>query len=165
MTRWRTSWWEGGIRGATVSRSGLTRASDRRHSGNVCSSSYATGRCHGFGDDQRWTQGRIKTLIGRMFHIGYTIEGLDKLLRRHGRRCRFPPCVRWNIVTAWRQEACPAREATTTALGGLRPATGVTLLAAVAGRVAGHDSAVLAGNAERAPTLGVGALPIKIVRR
>ena len=30
---------------------------------------------HGFAHDQRWTLGRIKTLIGRLFHVGYTIEG------------------------------------------------------------------------------------------
>jgi transposase len=31
---------------------------------------------HGFANDQRWTLGRIKTLIGRLFHVGYTVEGL-----------------------------------------------------------------------------------------
>jgi putative transposase len=30
---------------------------------------------HGFADDQRWTLRRIKTLIGRLFHVGYTIQG------------------------------------------------------------------------------------------
>ncbi|GGS69188.1 hypothetical protein GCM10010156_30180 [Planobispora rosea] len=35
---------------------------------------------HGFADDQRWTLGRVKTVIGRMFHVGYTIEGVAKLL-------------------------------------------------------------------------------------
>ncbi len=30
---------------------------------------------HGFAGDQRWTLGRIKTLIGRLFHVGYTPEG------------------------------------------------------------------------------------------
>jgi len=25
--------------------------------------------------DQRWTLGRIKTLIGKLFHVGYTAEG------------------------------------------------------------------------------------------
>ena len=39
---------------------------------------------HGFAGDQRWTLGRIKTLIGRMFHVGYTPEGVWKLMRRHG---------------------------------------------------------------------------------
>ena len=37
---------------------------------------------HGFAGDQRWTLGRIKTLIRRLFHVGYTPEGVWKLLRR-----------------------------------------------------------------------------------
>lgn len=39
---------------------------------------------HGFAGDQRWTLGRIKMLIGKLFHVGYTVEGSWKLLRRHG---------------------------------------------------------------------------------
>jgi putative transposase len=39
---------------------------------------------HGFTDDQRWTLKRVKTLIGRLFHIGYTVQGVWKLLKRHG---------------------------------------------------------------------------------
>jgi transposase len=45
---------------------------------------------HGFGDDQRWTLARVKTLIGKLFHIGYTIEGVSKLLRRHGWSVQVP---------------------------------------------------------------------------
>jgi len=36
---------------------------------------------HGFVNDQRWTLGRMKTLIGRLFHVGYTVEGTSKLTR------------------------------------------------------------------------------------
>jgi hypothetical protein len=35
---------------------------------------------HGFAGDQRWTLARIKTLIGKLFHVGYTIEGTWKLM-------------------------------------------------------------------------------------
>ena len=45
---------------------------------------------HGFVSDQRWTLGRIKTLIGRLFHVGYTVEGTWKLMRRHGWSCQVP---------------------------------------------------------------------------
>ena len=38
----------------------------------------------GFAHDQRWTLGRVKTLTGRLFHVGYTVEGTSKLLRRPG---------------------------------------------------------------------------------
>ncbi len=34
--------------------------------------------------DQRWTLARIKTLIGRLFHVSYTVEGTWGLLKRHG---------------------------------------------------------------------------------
>jgi putative transposase len=44
---------------------------------------------HGFADDQRWTPGRIKTLVGRLFHKGYTIQ-VAKLLKRHGWSCQVP---------------------------------------------------------------------------
>ncbi|MEO3766082.1 winged helix-turn-helix domain-containing protein [Streptomyces sp. B8F3] len=30
----------------------------------------------------------MKLLIGRLFHVGYTLQGVWKLLRRHGCRCR-----------------------------------------------------------------------------
>ena len=45
---------------------------------------------HGFAADQRWTLGRIKTLIGGLFHVGYTVEGTWKLMRRHGWSCQVP---------------------------------------------------------------------------
>ncbi|MDT0566321.1 winged helix-turn-helix domain-containing protein [Streptomyces sp. DSM 3412] len=44
---------------------------------------------HGWAD-QRWTPARVKTLIGRLFHVSSTVEGtcavegIRRLLRRHG---------------------------------------------------------------------------------
>nr|WP_308433437.1 winged helix-turn-helix domain-containing protein [Streptomyces alanosinicus] len=38
---------------------------------------------HGWAD-QRWTLARVKTLIGRMFHVSCTVEGTWRLLKRHG---------------------------------------------------------------------------------
>ncbi|MFE5550312.1 winged helix-turn-helix domain-containing protein [Streptomyces sp. NPDC056534] len=38
---------------------------------------------HGWAD-QRWTLARIKTLIGRIFHVSYMVEGTWRLLKRHG---------------------------------------------------------------------------------
>ena len=34
--------------------------------------------------DQRWTLNRIKTLIGKLFHVGNTVERTWKLMRRRG---------------------------------------------------------------------------------
>lgn len=66
---------------------------------------------HGFTGDQYWTLGRIKTLIGRLFHIGYTVEGVWKLLRRHGWSCQVP--VRQAMerdeqaITDWKDQVWP----------------------------------------------------------
>jgi putative transposase len=66
---------------------------------------------HGFADDQRWTLGRIKTLIGRLFHVGYTVEGVWRLMRRHGWSCQVP--VRQAMerdeasIEIWKKEVWP----------------------------------------------------------
>ena len=74
---------------------------------------------HGFVNDQRWTLGRIKTLIGRLFHVGYTVEGTSKLMRPHGWSAQVP--VRQAMerdetaVAVWNAEVWPeitARRAT-----------------------------------------------------
>jgi hypothetical protein len=66
---------------------------------------------HGFADDQRWTLPRIKTLIGKLFHIGYTIEGVSKLLVYHG-RAHEPKSFAWSdyrdlIISVHRQLDAP----------------------------------------------------------
>ncbi|MDQ1028552.1 transposase [Streptomyces umbrinus] len=46
---------------------------------------------YGWKDDSRdWTLKRIKLLIGRLFHVGYTIQGVWKLMRRHGWTAQVP---------------------------------------------------------------------------
>jgi transposase len=66
---------------------------------------------HGFAGDQRWTLGRIKTLIGKLFHVGYTAEGVWKLMRRHGWSCQVP--VRQALerddeaVAVWKDQVWP----------------------------------------------------------
>ena len=59
---------------------------------------------HGFANDQRWTLGRIKTLIGRLFHVGYTIEGTSKLMGGTAGRPRSRSGRRWNAMT--RRSSC-----------------------------------------------------------
>ena len=74
---------------------------------------------HGSAADQWWTLGRIKTLIGRLFHVGYTVEGTGKLMPRHGWSAQVP--VRQvlerdeDAVAVWKAEVWPeikARRAT-----------------------------------------------------
>jgi transposase len=46
---------------------------------------------HGWTDEsQGCTLTRVKLLIGRMFHTGYTVQGVWKLLRRHGWSAQVP---------------------------------------------------------------------------
>ncbi|MFI8791389.1 winged helix-turn-helix domain-containing protein [Streptomyces sp. NPDC055105] len=39
---------------------------------------------HGWVDDQVWTAARVRTLIGRTFHISYSVCGVTRLLHRMG---------------------------------------------------------------------------------
>ncbi len=65
---------------------------------------------HGWAD-QRWTLARIKTLIGRLFHVSYTEEGIWRLLKRHGWSWQQP--TRRAIerdddaVEVWKKETWP----------------------------------------------------------
>jgi transposase len=60
----------------------------------------------GWGEDQRWTLARVTTLIGRLFHVRYTLRGTSYLLHRIG----FTPQVPVHraaerdedAITAWR---------------------------------------------------------------
>jgi putative transposase len=38
----------------------------------------------GWAEDQRWTLKRVITLIGRLFHVRYTLRGTSYLLHRIG---------------------------------------------------------------------------------
>lgn len=67
---------------------------------------------HGWDDEfQGWTLKRVKLLIGRMFHVGYTIQGGWKPLRRHGWSAQVP--LRRAIerddeaIEVWKAEAWP----------------------------------------------------------
>ena len=111
VRRWRRAWAEGGIEGlkskGPVSRERLSPQQWARLEQELRRGPLA----HGFADDQRWTLVRIKTLIGRLFHVGYTVEGTWKLLRRHGWSCQVP--VRQAMerdeeaIAVWKAEVWP----------------------------------------------------------
>jgi transposase len=64
---------------------------------------------HGWAEDQRWTLERVATLIGRLFHVRYTLRGTSYLLHRIG----FTPQVPAHraaerdeaAIAAWREVA------------------------------------------------------------
>jgi putative transposase len=109
--RWRQAWRDGGT-AALRSRGPVSRErlSPRRWA-RLEAELRRGPLAHGFAQDQRWTLGRIKTLIGKLFHIGYTVEGIWKLLRRHGWSCQVP--VRQAMerddaaVAVWKAEVWP----------------------------------------------------------
>lgn len=111
VRRWQQAWRDGGTAAlrsrGPVSRERLSPQQWARLEAELRKGPLA----HGFASDQRWTLGRIKTLIGRLFHVGYTIEGTSKLMRRHGWSAQVP--VRQaterddEAVAVWKAEVWP----------------------------------------------------------
>ncbi|MDH6703345.1 transposase [Kitasatospora sp. MAA19] len=79
VERWRRQWRERGEAGVLSKGSpGRPRLSERQ----IASLERELERgplAHGW-EDQRWTLARVKALIGRLFHVGYTVEGAWALL-------------------------------------------------------------------------------------
>jgi transposase len=111
VRRWHRAWRDGGTQAlkskGPVSRERLSLQQWARLEAELKKGPLA----HGFANDQRWTLGRIKTLIGKLFHVGYTVEGVWKLMRRHGWSCQVP--VRQALgrdeeaVAVWKAEVWP----------------------------------------------------------
>ena len=75
VRRWRQAWRDGGT-AALRSRGPVSR--ERLSPRRWARLKLELGKgplAHGFAGDQRWTLGRIKTLIGKLFHVGYTVGG------------------------------------------------------------------------------------------
>ncbi|ALO11705.1 Putative transposase [Streptomyces venezuelae] len=67
---------------------------------------------HGW-EDQRWTLSRVKTVIGRRFHLTYTVQGVRNLLVRNGWSCQVPArrvMERDDAVAGWVKEVSPCAE-------------------------------------------------------
>ena len=113
VQRWRRAWTGGGI--TALGSSGpasVPRISREQFA--VLEAELAKGpTAHGWAD-QKWTLARIKTMIGRRFHLFYTIQGVAKLLKRNGWSCQVP--ARRAIerdeaaVTGWVKEVWPQVE-------------------------------------------------------
>ena len=113
VQRWRRSWSKGGPRAlrsrGSASPPRLSEAQFAQLEGELMKGPVA----HGW-PDQRWTLTRIKTVIGRRFHKSYTIQGVHKLLIRHGFSHQVPArrAVERNedAVTGWVKETWPQAE-------------------------------------------------------
>ncbi|MEU0058124.1 winged helix-turn-helix domain-containing protein [Streptomyces sp. NPDC006334] len=83
VRRWRQKWEQGGPRALrSQGPASLPRLSQEQFA--QVEAELAKGpAAHGW-EDQRWTLARIKTVIGRRFHMAYTIQGVRKRLARNG---------------------------------------------------------------------------------
>jgi transposase len=98
VQRWRRAWSEGGSRALrSAGPPSVPRLSEEQVL--VLERELAKGpAAHGWGD-QRWTMARVKTVIGRRFHLTYTIQGVRMLLVRNGWSCQVPARRRWSATT------------------------------------------------------------------
>jgi transposase len=62
---------------------------------------------HGWSDDQVWTAARVRTLIGRKFHISHSVSAVTRLLHRMGYSVQMPARNAAerdeDQITAWRE--------------------------------------------------------------
>ncbi|WP_374116916.1 winged helix-turn-helix domain-containing protein [Streptomyces sp. MNU76] len=88
---------------------------------------------HGWDEDQGWTLVRIRALIIRLFLVEYTVQGVWKLMRRHGWSAQVPArralerddasVERWRSEV-WETVKPPRRPGTPTSASGTRPGRG-----------------------------------------
>ncbi|MCP9945461.1 winged helix-turn-helix domain-containing protein [Streptomyces somaliensis] len=113
VQRWRHAWAEGGPRSLrSQGPASLPRLSEKQFT--QLEAELAKGpAAHGW-EDQRWTLARVKTVIGRRFHLTYTIQGVRKLLVRNGWSCQVPArrAMEWDddVVAGWVKEVWPRAE-------------------------------------------------------
>ncbi|MFF9127997.1 winged helix-turn-helix domain-containing protein [Streptomyces sp. NPDC014889] len=113
VQRWRQAWDEGGPRALrSQGPVSLPRLSEKQFT--QLEAELAKGpAAHGW-EDQRWTLSRVKTVIGRRFHLTYTIQGVRKLLVRNGWSCQVPArrAMERNddAVAGWVKEVWPCAE-------------------------------------------------------
>ncbi|MFH8487252.1 winged helix-turn-helix domain-containing protein [Streptomyces longisporoflavus] len=114
VQRWRRAWCKAGARALRSAGSASPpRLSEAQFA--VLEAELARGpMAHGW-PDQRWTLARVKTVIGRRFHKSYTVQGVRKLLIRHGFSCQVPArrAVERDdeAITGWVKETWPLVEA------------------------------------------------------
>ncbi|WSD66433.1 winged helix-turn-helix domain-containing protein [Streptomyces sp. NBC_01591] len=119
VERWRRQWRERGEAGVRSKGSpGRPRLSGEQIS--LLEGELERGPlAHGWAD-QRWTLARVKTLIGRLFHVSCTVEGTWRLLKRHGWSWQQPArrLIEWDdsAMELWKKEVWPQVKA------GRRPA-------------------------------------------
>jgi transposase len=83
--QWRRGWRAGGM--AALASRGAGGAACRlgeRQLARLRAALDAGPAASGWDEDQRWTLARVTALIGRLFHVRYTLRGTSYLLHRMG---------------------------------------------------------------------------------
>jgi transposase len=111
VEKWRRDWREGGL-DALRSKGPLSVERLSPEQWRRLERALERGpAAHGWDEGGGWTLVRIRTLIGRMFHIGYTVQGVSKLLRRHGWSAQVPAHRALErdeaAVEVWKNEVWP----------------------------------------------------------
>jgi len=109
---WRRTWTAGGIEAlASKGQPGPKTKLNQRQISRLEQALLKGPAAAGWTEDQRWTLARVSTLIGRMFHISYSLKGVALLLHRMGWTPQVP--VRRaaerddDAVATWRKSTWP----------------------------------------------------------
>jgi transposase len=82
---WRRTWTAGGVQAlGSKGPSGPRTKLNQRQIDRLEQALLAGPAAAGWTEDQRWTLARVSKLIGRMFHISYSLKGVALLLHRMG---------------------------------------------------------------------------------
>lgn len=105
--QWRRRWCTGGTAALASAGPGGTpcRLSPAQRA-RLANALDAGPAAYGWDEDQRWTLARVTRLIGRLFHMSYTLRGTSYLLHRMGWAPQRPAhrALERNedAITAWR---------------------------------------------------------------
>jgi transposase len=89
VQRWRQAWDGGGPRALrSQGPASLPRLSEKQFA--QLEAELAKGPAAQGWEDQRWTLARVRTVIGRRFHLACTVQGVRKPLVRNGWSCQVP---------------------------------------------------------------------------
>ncbi|MDH6710476.1 transposase [Kitasatospora sp. MAA19] len=131
--QWHELWRDGGVqalasRGSGGSRCRLSPRCLEKLAGYLEKGPAA----HGWVEDQMWTAARVATLIGRKFHVSYSVSGATRLMRRLGFSPQVPArrvaerdeqaVTAWKEAT-WAEVKAPGRPAGATSASRTRQAS------------------------------------------
>ncbi|MER6442363.1 winged helix-turn-helix domain-containing protein [Streptomyces sp. NPDC001185] len=83
--QWHQLWRDGGVQALTSRGPSGSRCRLSPHSLEKLAAYLEQGpAAHGWVEDQVWTAARVVTLIGRKFHVSYSVSGANRLMHRIG---------------------------------------------------------------------------------